>query len=122
MSAKPSGCLGGLHEVCVGVPDLVEAIAFYEAFGCRVGAIGELDAGAARSLYGVDSALRSVRLLHQQADHGLIRLMQWERPLNDGLGLTRTCAALARAGACASPPASATSSTTRSAPARPASH
>lgn len=86
MSAKPSGCFGGLHEVCVGVPDLVEAIAFYEAFGCRVGAIGELDAGAARSLYGVDSALRSVRLLHQQADHGLIRLMQWERPLNEGLG------------------------------------
>jgi catechol 2,3-dioxygenase-like lactoylglutathione lyase family enzyme len=86
MVAQP-GCVGGLHEVCVGVPDLVEAIAFYEAFGCRVGAIGELDAAGARALYGVDSALRSVRLLHQDADHGLVRLMQWERPLNDGLGL-----------------------------------
>ena len=87
MSVAQPGCYGGLHEVCVGVPDLVEAIAFYEAFGCRIGAVGELDAAAARALYGVDSALRSVRLLHQQADHGLVRLMQWERPLNEGLGL-----------------------------------
>ncbi|MCC6172465.1 MAG: hypothetical protein IT481_10600 [Gammaproteobacteria bacterium] len=81
------GCVGGLHEVCVGVPDLAESITYYEAFGCRAGERGELDAAAARRLYGIDSALRAVRLHHQQADHGLVRLMQWERPLNDGLGL-----------------------------------
>jgi hypothetical protein len=69
------------------VPDLAHAIAYCERFGCRAGPLGELDAGAARALYGVDSALRSVRLLHQSADHGLVRLMQWERPLNDGLGV-----------------------------------
>ncbi len=84
--AQPS-CTGGLHEVCVGVPDLVEGIAFFEAFGCRVGQVGALDAPAARQLYGVDSAVRSVRLLHQQADHGLVRLMQWQQPRNEGLGL-----------------------------------
>jgi catechol 2,3-dioxygenase-like lactoylglutathione lyase family enzyme len=87
MKRPEPGCVGGLHEVCVGVPDLVQSIAYYEAFGCRVGAIGELDAAAARALYGVDSALRSVRLLHQDADHGLVRLMQWERPRNEGLGI-----------------------------------
>lgn len=87
MTLPNPGCIGGLHEVCVGVPDLAESIAYYEAFGCRAGERGELDAAAARRLYGVDSALRAVRLHHQQADHGLIRLMQWERPLNDGLGL-----------------------------------
>lgn len=84
--ARPA-CVGGLYEICVGVPDLAASIAYYERFGCRAGRFGELDAAAARALYGVDSALRSVRLLHQDADHGLIRLMQWERPLNDGLGL-----------------------------------
>ena len=87
MNAIDPACVGGLHEVCVGVPDLAAAIAYYEAFGCRVGERGELDAAAARRLYGVDSALLSVRLLHQQADHGLVRLMQWERPCNEGLGL-----------------------------------
>ena len=52
----------------------------------RAGRFGTLEAAAARALYGVDSTLRSVRLYHQNADHGLVRLMQWERPVNDGLG------------------------------------
>jgi catechol 2,3-dioxygenase-like lactoylglutathione lyase family enzyme len=85
-TARPA-CIGGLYEICVGVPDLAESIAYYERFGCRAGRFGTLDAAAARALYGVDSALRSVRLYHQNADHGLVRLMQWERPVNEGLGL-----------------------------------
>jgi len=85
-TARPA-CIGGLYEICIGVPDLAEAMAYYQGFGCRAGRFGTLDAAAARALYGVDSALRSVRLLHQDADHGLVRLMQWERPLNEGLGL-----------------------------------
>lgn len=80
-------CTGGLHEVCVGVPDLETAIADYAAYGCKPERRGELDARASRALYGVDSAVRSVRLSHLDADHGLVRLMQWERPLNDGLGM-----------------------------------
>jgi catechol 2,3-dioxygenase-like lactoylglutathione lyase family enzyme len=84
--ARPA-CVGGLYEICIGVSDLAESIAYFERFGCRAGRFGTLDAAAARALYGVDSALRSVRLLHQDADHGLVRLMQWERPVNDGLGL-----------------------------------
>lgn len=81
------GCIGGVHEVCIGVPDLDSAIVDFAAYGCRPGARGELDRTAARALYGVDSAVRAVRLLHQDADHGLVRLMQWDKPLNDGLGL-----------------------------------
>jgi catechol 2,3-dioxygenase-like lactoylglutathione lyase family enzyme len=84
--ARPS-CVGGLYEICVGVPDLAASIAYFERFGCRAGRFGSLDATAARALYGVDSAVRSVRLYHQDADHGLIRLMQWDRAVNDGLGL-----------------------------------
>ena len=80
-------CVGGLHEVCIGVPDLAESIAYFERFGCRAGRFGALDATAARALYGVESPLRSVRLHHLDSDHGLVRLMQWERPRNEGLGL-----------------------------------
>ncbi len=86
-SAVRPSCVGGLYELCVGVPDLAESIAYYERFGCRAGRFGTLDAASALALYGVDSALRSVRLHHLDADHGLVRLMQWERPRNDGLGI-----------------------------------
>jgi catechol 2,3-dioxygenase-like lactoylglutathione lyase family enzyme len=89
-----ASCTGGLHEVCVGVPDLENAIEDFRAYGCTPDLRGELDAGAARALYGVDSALLSVRLSHQQADHGLIRLMQWERPLNEGLGMSSSLRAV----------------------------
>lgn len=85
-TAQP-GVTGGVYEACVGVPDLAESAAYFEAFGCRAGPTGELDSAQARALYGVDSAVRSIRLQHQQADHGLVRLMQWERPRNDGLGV-----------------------------------
>ena len=86
-SAVRPTCVGGLHEICVGVPDIAEALAYYERFGCRAGRFGALDTAAARRLYGVESPLRSLRLHHQDADHGLVRLMQWERPINAGLGL-----------------------------------
>ncbi|MDW8259680.1 MAG: hypothetical protein RML32_09585, partial [Gammaproteobacteria bacterium] len=71
-----AGAIGGLYEAGVGVPDLEASCADFAAYGCRPGPAGALDAAAARRLYGVDSALRSVRLLHGAADHGGIRLMQ----------------------------------------------
>ena len=87
MSSATEGCFGGLHEVCVGVPDLDVAVAELAAYGCYPLARGSLTAAEALARYGVPTALQSVRLGHQQADHGLIRLMQWETPLNGGLGL-----------------------------------
>ena len=81
-------CTGGLHEVCVGVTDLDRALADFAAYGCHPDLDGSLDAESAQRLYGVNSAVRSIRLAHQNADHGLVRLMQWEQPLNAGLGLT----------------------------------
>ena len=81
-------CTGGLYEVCVGVTDLDRALADFAAYGCQPDLEGSLDAESAQRLYGVRSAVRSVRLAHQHADHGLVRLMQWDKPLNAGLGLT----------------------------------
>lgn len=77
----------GIYEVCIGVSDAQPLIQYWQQFGYRVGETGELLAADAQRLYGVNSCLRSIRLHHQTADHGLIRLMTWETPLNEGLGL-----------------------------------
>jgi catechol 2,3-dioxygenase-like lactoylglutathione lyase family enzyme len=88
MNTRPDpACIGGLHEVCVGVTDLATAAADFAAYGCRPAESGELDARTALALYGVDSSVRSLRLLHGDADHGLVRLMQWAEPRNAGLGM-----------------------------------
>lgn len=85
--AGAGGIVGGLHEILIGTDDPVAAIRYWQAFGYRVGATGTLDAKGAKALYGVDAGLRSVRLLHQDSDHGLIRLMQWDRGTGPGLGM-----------------------------------
>jgi uncharacterized glyoxalase superfamily protein PhnB len=87
--APPEPPIGGLHEICIGVVDPLPRIRYWETLGYRIGSIGELNAADALALYGVNSKLRSVRLPHQDSDHGLIRLMAWERPVNDGLGLAK---------------------------------
>ena len=86
-SPRTPACIGGLHELCVGVPDLDEAIADFAAYGCQPGERGALDAVAAEALYGHRSAVESVRLRHGEADHGLVRLMRWASPRNAGVGL-----------------------------------
>lgn len=86
-SADPP--ISGLYEIGIGVTDPLPQISFWEQLGYRIGQIGELSAADAKALYGVASKLRSIRLQQQDSDHGLIRLFVWEKPVNDGLGLTR---------------------------------
>lgn len=76
-----------VYEATVGVPDLADGLRFYENLGFSAGPMGRLSRQEARRLYGVDSSLSAIRLFHQNADHGLIRLMQWEEPTGPGLGL-----------------------------------
>lgn len=78
--------IAGIYEVCIGVPEPISAIQYWEQFGYRIGQVGELSATLAHQLYGVNSSLSSIRLYHQDADHGLIRLMIWQNPTNQGLG------------------------------------
>ncbi|MHC5720776.1 MAG: VOC family protein, partial [Nostoc sp.] len=75
----------GIYEVCIGIPEPISAIQYWEQFGYRIGEMGELTADVANKLYGVNSSLRSIRLYHQNADHGLIRLMVWQNPTHKGL-------------------------------------
>lgn len=85
MASEFVGAIAGLYEVGIGVRDLIPQIQYWQQFGYRIGQVGTLPAETAQALYGVPSALRSIRLYHQDADHGLIRLMAWEQPVNEGL-------------------------------------
>jgi catechol 2,3-dioxygenase-like lactoylglutathione lyase family enzyme len=87
MTQQAATSIGGIYEVCIGVWEPIAAIQYWQQFGYRIDRIDELSAASAQQLYGVNSSLRSIRLAHQYADCGLIRLMVWEQPTNDGLGL-----------------------------------
>lgn len=78
----------GIYEVGIGTSDLLAQVQYWQAFGYRIGVIGQLETAASQALYGVNSGLQSVRLWHQQADHGLVRLMAWEKPTGPGLGVS----------------------------------
>ena len=81
--------IGGVYEVGIGATDEKPLIAYFERFGYRVANTGEISESEAEKLYGVKSKLKSIRLLHQDSDHGLIRIMIWEKPTNDGLQMAR---------------------------------
>jgi catechol 2,3-dioxygenase-like lactoylglutathione lyase family enzyme len=83
---QQQSAIAGIYEVCIGVPEPILAIQYWEQFGYHIGQVGELSADVAKQLYGVNSSLRSIRLYHQNADHGLIRLMVWQNSTNQGLG------------------------------------
>jgi catechol 2,3-dioxygenase-like lactoylglutathione lyase family enzyme len=78
--------VGGVLDVMIGVPDLPAAIAYWEAFGYRVGRVGQLTPTSAGLLYGHPSGCRAARLFHQDSDHGLVRLVQWDVVRGPGLG------------------------------------
>jgi catechol 2,3-dioxygenase-like lactoylglutathione lyase family enzyme len=82
-----STSIAGIYEMCIGIQEPISAIQYWQQFGYRIGQVGELPAAATQQLYGVNSSLRSIRLYHQDADHGLIRLMIWQNPSHEGLGM-----------------------------------
>ena len=85
---KKNPTIEGIYEVCIGITESLPMIQYWQQFGYRIGKTGELTADTAQNLYGVNSNLRSIRLEHQDVDHGLIRLMVWEKPINEGLQMT----------------------------------
>ena len=80
--------IGGVYELGIGTQDPMRDLLYWQRYGYHLDKIGTLSADDALALYGVPSPLKSYRLAHQAADHGLIRLMLWDAPTNDGLQLT----------------------------------
>ncbi len=82
--------ISGLYEIVIGATAEDESflIQYWQQFGFNIGQSGKLDATQANQLYGVNSSLRSHRLQNQVTDRSLLRFMVWEKPVNEGLGLT----------------------------------
>ncbi|MBF2754360.1 MAG: hypothetical protein ISN29_03755 [Gammaproteobacteria bacterium AqS3] len=78
--------VSGVYEVMVGVEDADKAVEHFKLFGFRVIQTGEFTAAESRALYGVSSALKSVRMQNAGVDaHGLLRILEWEN-LAPGVG------------------------------------
>ena len=80
--------ISGIYEVCIGTTDADSLIKYWQQFGYKVGETGAFSMDQALKLYNVRSKLKSIRLHHQDADHGLVRLFVWESPSNEGLQLS----------------------------------
>lgn len=82
--------ISGLYEIAIGITaaDESNVINYWDKFGFTVNLSGNLDREAAKKLYGVDSNVRSLRLQNKVTDRSLLRLMIWDNPVNEGLGLS----------------------------------
>ncbi len=83
----PDTGIGGLYEVMVGTRNAQSLIKYFHEFGFRVIDSVAIAPEKAKEIYGVASALKSYRLQNGDIDsHGLLRLLEWEKPLGDGVG------------------------------------
>ena len=83
----PTTGISGLYEVMVGTADAQYQLKYFAEFGFRVVDSGSISKEQALLLYGVPSSLKSYRLQNGEIDsHGLLRLLQWENPLGNGVG------------------------------------
>jgi len=78
--------ISGIFENCIGAEDIEATLKYWAEFGYREVKRGYLEAEQAGLLYNHASNLTSVRLQNgNSADHGLVRVMWWEKPRNAGL-------------------------------------
>lgn len=83
----PDTGISGVYEVMVGVADAAPVLEYFAQFGFSEVASADVPADRAATIYGVDSALRSIRLQNGATDaHGLLRVLEWAAPLGPGVG------------------------------------
>jgi len=83
----PDTGVSGVYEVMIGTADADQLVRYFIEFGFAAVAQGSLSAAEANEIYGVDSALRSIRMQNGDIDsHGLVRILEWETPLGPGVG------------------------------------
>lgn len=82
----PDTGVSGVYEAMVGTADAEELVRYFAEFGFTTVAEASLSAAEAKEIYGVDSALRSIRMQNGSIDsHGLVRILEWETPLGPGV-------------------------------------
>jgi hypothetical protein len=81
--------ISGIFENCVGSNDVEMSLKYWAEFGYQEVNKGQLEAAQAKLLYGHASNLTSLRLQNgNSSKHGLVRVMWWSEPRNEGLGST----------------------------------
>lgn len=81
--------ISGIFENCIGTRDLEGTLKYWAEFGYREVQRGQLNAEHTELLYGHASNLQSIRLQNgNSSTHGLLRIMGWEHPRNQGLADT----------------------------------
>ncbi|MDB4293145.1 hypothetical protein N9954_07015 [Maribacter sp.] len=83
----PDTGISGVYEVMIGVSDATYAKAYFADFGFKVIDSATITPKEAAKIYGVPSKLTSYRLQNGNIDsHGLLRILEWEEPLGEGVG------------------------------------
>lgn len=83
----PDTGISGVFEAMVGVDNEDFALRYFSEFGFREISRSTLGKDQALEIYGVPSALVSIRLQSGDIDsHGLLRILVWETPLGPGVG------------------------------------
>ncbi|OUL32922.1 hypothetical protein [Nostoc sp. 106C] len=81
--------ISGIFENCIGSNDVETSLKYWAELGYKQVNGGQLAAAQAKLLYGYASNLTSLRLQNgNSSQHGLLRLMWWSEPRNQGLGST----------------------------------
>jgi hypothetical protein len=85
--APPDTGVSGVYEVVVGARDADPYLKHFGQFGFRETARATLTAPQAKAIYGVNSAVTSIRMQNGAIDsHGLLRILVWAIPLGEGVG------------------------------------
>ncbi|TMM58661.1 hypothetical protein FEE95_04310 [Maribacter algarum] len=83
----PDTGISGVYEVILGTDDAEYAKKYFADFGFQEFDRSTISAKEASRIYGVDSKLTSYRLQNGKIDsHGLLRILEWEKPLGKGIG------------------------------------
>lgn len=83
----PDTGISGVYEVMVGTRDAKSTITYFQEFGFTVVNKAKFSKKKAKALYGVPSKLTAYRLQNGTIDsHGLLRILQWGKPLGPGVG------------------------------------
>ena len=83
----PDTGISGVYEVFYATDDWDYTKRYFEDFGFHVVKESSLDEHSAQALYGYASRANSYRMQSGDIDsHGLLRVIVWDKPLNNGVG------------------------------------
>ncbi len=85
----PNTGISGVYEVVMGTNNAAYTIRYFNEFGFKVVDSSIVTKAQALTIYGVASAAKSYRLQNGIIDsHGLLRIIEWDQPLGNGVGYT----------------------------------